>query len=68
MEQTQLQTFTHARNLLAERRSALIKAVARSTQLEQIEAHIGLIVRIQNAMDVVDKAISDEQRAAAPAS
>jgi hypothetical protein len=49
-----------ARKHLVERRSALIKSLRVSYQDEQMEAHIGLIVRIQAVIDVIDRASKEE--------
>ena len=38
-----------------DRRTALIKSLVFAQQDEQMEAHIDLIVRIQNVIDVIDR-------------
>lgn len=52
-----------ARQNLVEHRSSLITAMSHSQQHDQTEAHIDLIIRIQSAIDVIDKAIDDEKGA-----
>ena len=64
MEQNRLTNFHTARKHLAERRSALIEVLARAFQRDQSDAHIDLIIRVQNAIEVIDKAIGEEERAA----
>jgi hypothetical protein len=54
--------YAEARKHLVERRSALIKSLALSHQDEQMEAHIGLIVRIQSVIDVIDRVSNEEPR------
>ncbi len=61
-EQSQVKTFQVARRHLVEQRSSLIKAISFSSQPEQTEAHVDLVVRIQKAIEVIDKAIEEEQR------
>lgn len=52
-----------ARKLLIEQRNALIKALTHSHEAEQSEAHINMVIRVQEAIEVVDKAICEAQRA-----
>lgn len=54
--------YAAARKHLTERRNALIKSLGFSYQDEQMEAHMDLIVRIQSAIDVIDRAIDEEAR------
>jgi hypothetical protein len=49
-----------ARKHLVERRAALIKSLIFAQQDEQMEAHIGLIVRIQSALDIIDRVAAEE--------
>src|SRR4051794_7143679 len=56
-DQGHLKTFHAARKHLAEQRGSLIKAIGLGYQREQTEAHINLVIKIQNAIDVIDKAI-----------
>jgi hypothetical protein len=58
-----LTSYLAARKRLVEQRSALIKALALGYQAEQTEAHINMVIRVQEAIEVVDKAISEEQPA-----
>ena len=53
-------TAATARNHLAERRSALIKSLSYAQQDEQLEAHIGLIVRLQEVIDIIDRVAHEE--------
>ncbi len=48
-------TAADARRHLAERRNALIRSLGFASQDEQMEAHIGLILRIQSVNDVIDR-------------
>ena len=52
--------YASARKYLVERRSALIKSLGASHQDEQMEAHIGLIVRVQAVIDVIDRVSKEE--------
>jgi len=47
--------YADARKHLVERRNGLIKALGRSYQDEQMEAHMDLIVRIQEVIDIIDR-------------
>lgn len=49
-----------ARKHLVERRSALIRSLSYAQQDEQLEAHMGLIVRIQSVIDVIDRVAREE--------
>ncbi len=51
--------YAAARKHLVERRNSLIKSMGLSSQNEQMEAHMDLIVRVQNVIDVVDKAMNE---------
>src|SRR5579863_6297446 len=53
-------TVAEARRHLVERRSALIKSLGFAYQDEQMEAHIGLIVRIQSVIDIIDRVSREE--------
>jgi hypothetical protein len=61
MEQNHVKSFAEARKNLVERRSALIKSLSFAHQEAQMEAHVDLIIRIQNGLDVIDRAIAEEQ-------
>lgn len=50
-----------ARTHLVERRAALIKSLSFAQQDEQLEAHMGLIVRIQAVLDVIDRVAREER-------
>lgn len=52
--------YAEARRLLVERRSGLIKSLGLLHHDEQMEAHIGLIVRIQSVIEVIDRAANEE--------
>jgi len=52
--------YAEARRHLVERRTGLIKSLARAYQDEQMEAHIDLIVRLQNVIDVIDRVSGEE--------
>jgi len=47
--------YSEARRHLIERRTGLIKSLARAYQDEQMEAHIDLILRLQGVIDVIDR-------------
>lgn len=53
-------TAAVARKLLVERRSALIKSLSFAHQEEQMEAHMDLLVRLQGAIDVIDRVEREE--------
>ena len=63
-EQNQLKSFHAARQHLVEKRSSMIKAMSFAGQNEQTEAHVDLVIRIQNGIEVIDKAIDEEKRGA----
>ena len=63
-EQNQLKCFQAARQHLVEKRSSMIKAMSFAGQNEQTEAHVDLVIRIQNGIEVIDKAIDEEKRGA----
>jgi hypothetical protein len=52
--------YSNARKQLAERRTGLIKSLMHSSQDEQMEAHIDLIVRVQSVIDVIDRVAKEE--------
>lgn len=62
VEPNHLKDLLAARRHLVEQRRSLIKSIGFGYQREQTEAHINLVTRIQTAIEVVDKAIGDEQR------
>jgi len=64
MEHSDAAIFGEARRRLVEQRRTLIKAIAGDLPREQTAAHINLVIRIQSAIDVVDRAIEDEKRVA----
>jgi len=64
MEQSRLVNFHTARQHLAERRSTIIEVLARAYQREQSDAHIDMVIKIQAAIEIIDKAIGEEERAA----
>ena len=47
--------YAEARTHLVERRTGLIKSLARAYQDEQMEAHIDLILPLQGVIDVIDR-------------
>jgi hypothetical protein len=61
MDPSRLKSFQAARQRLVEQRHALIKSLGSTFQAEQSEAHINLLIRVQKAIEVVDKAIDEEQ-------
>ena len=63
MEQSHNKDYDAARQHLIEQRNVLIKSLASAYQREQTEAHIDRIVKIQSAIEIVDKAVDDERRA-----
>lgn len=63
-EQNQLKCFHAARQHLVEKRSSMIKAMSFAGPNEQTEAHVDLVIRIQNGIEVIDKAIDEEKRGA----
>lgn len=54
--------YANARKKLVERRNSRIKSLGFSYHDEQMEAHIGLIMRVQSVIDVIDR-ISKEEAA-----
>jgi hypothetical protein len=62
--QHQLKSFHAARQHLVEKRNSMIKAMSFAGQNEQTEAHVDLVIRIQNGIEVIDKAIDEEKRGA----
>ena len=48
-------TAAEARKHLVERRNALIRSLGFAGQDEQMEAHIGLILKLQSVIDVIDR-------------
>jgi len=64
MEQTRLANFQTARQHLAERRASIIEVLARAYQREQSDAHIDMVIKIQAAIEIVDKAIGEQERSA----
>jgi hypothetical protein len=52
--------YSEARRQLVERRTGLIKALARAYHDEQMEAHIDLILRLQSVIDVIDRVAAAE--------
>jgi hypothetical protein len=52
--------YARARRHLTDRRSGLIKSLAFSSQHEEMEAHMDLIVRIQSVIDVIDRVAKEE--------
>lgn len=61
-EQNQLKTFHAARQHLVEKRSSMIKSMSFGSQDEQTEAHVKMIISFQNGIEVIDKAIEEEER------
>jgi hypothetical protein len=55
---------SEAREQLVEQRRLVIKAIAAGHSREQMEAHLNMIVKLQNAIDVIDR-VSGEGRSAA---
>jgi hypothetical protein len=60
-EQMQKNESAEARKLLVERRSGLIRSLRLSQQSEEMEAHMDLIVRVQQVIDVIDRIDREEQ-------
>jgi len=53
---------SEAMDQLVEQRGLLIKAIAAGRSREQLEAHLNMIVKLQSAIDVIDR-VTHEQRA-----
>jgi hypothetical protein len=64
MEQNRLVNLRTARQRLAERRSSIIEVLARAFQREQSDAHIDMMIKIHTAIEVIDKAIAEEEHSA----
>jgi hypothetical protein len=54
---------SEARDQLVEQRRLLIRAIAAGHSRAQMEAHLDMIVKLQSAIDVIDR-VSDEGGAA----
>ena len=63
MEQDLSRYLSEARKQLAERRRLVIKSLASGYDREQMETHINMMMKIQNAIEVIDR-VSQEERAA----
>jgi hypothetical protein len=53
---------SEAMDQLVEQRGLLIKAIAAGHSREQLEAHLNMIVKLQSAIDVIDR-VSHADRA-----
>lgn len=56
MEHESAWYLAEARRKMVEHRLSLIKALAGSQGREQSEAHINMIAKVQDAIDVIDRA------------
>jgi hypothetical protein len=61
-----LSTCLAARDELAKRRLTLITSLTHTSGFEQTQAHVDLLIRIQNAIEVIDKVATEERQRNAP--
>jgi hypothetical protein len=61
MEQDPGRILSEARRLMVEHRRSVIKTLASGYDREQMEAHINMILKIQSAIDVIDRVSQDER-------
>jgi hypothetical protein len=52
---------SEAMDQLVEQRGLLIKAIATGRSREQLEAHLNMIVKLQSAIDVIDRTSHQER-------
>jgi hypothetical protein len=50
-----------ARVKLVDQRRHVIRSLASGDDREQLDAHINMMLKIQNAIDVIDRVIADER-------
>jgi hypothetical protein len=61
VEQDPGKQLSEARRQMAEQRRLMIKALASPYNREQTEAHINMMVKFQNAIDIIDR-VNQEER------
>jgi hypothetical protein len=61
MDEDHNRYLTEARKQMAGQRRLMIKALASAYNREQTEAHITMIVKVQNAIDIIDRASQEER-------
>ncbi len=62
MEQDPIKILSEARKRMVDERRRIVQYLARAYDREQLEAHIHMIQKIQDAIDIIDR-ISLEERA-----
>ena len=62
MEQDPTRQLAEARKQMVTQRRLLIRLLGSGHDREQMEAHINMMVKIQNAIDVIDR-VTQEERA-----
>ncbi len=60
MEQESISQLSEARRQMVEQRRQVIKSLGSSHDREQMEAHINMMMRIQGAIDVIDRVAHEE--------
>jgi hypothetical protein len=63
MEQDVGKLLSEARKQMVEQRRLVIRSLGSDHDRDQIDAHINMMMKIQSAIDVIDRVI-DEERAA----
>lgn len=63
MEQDSRKYLTDARSQLIEQRRLVIRSLAFTHDREQLEAHIGMIMKLQEAIKVIDQVMREESAA-----
>ena len=61
MEQDPSRQLSEARRQMVERRRLVIRQLGSGHDQEQMEAHINMMMKIQSAIDVIDRVIHDER-------
>jgi hypothetical protein len=60
MDEDPGRVLSEARRQMVEQRRLVIKTLAGSHDREQMEAHINMMMKIQNAIDVLDRVSHEE--------
>jgi hypothetical protein len=60
MEQDPGRQLSEARKQMVERRRLVIRSLGSGHDHEQMEAHINMMIKIQSAIDVIDRVAHDE--------
>jgi hypothetical protein len=53
--------LSDARKQMVEQRRLVIKSLALGSDREQLDAHLNLMMKIQKAIDVIDRVVRDER-------